>query len=119
MNHNSSLFSQVYEANAKQRTGILTGHDGDLGNFDQCIGIETTDYRGKYCLISVQTMLSQTVKSSRIYKRNLDGLSEEGRFHVEFNLGTLYGICIPNSCQLDDLLSSLNRGKAGQMNNLL
>lgn len=103
----------VYEANGKPRTGILTGHDGDLGNFDQCLQIETNgDYRGKYCLISVQTALADTVKSGEVYQQNLEGLSDVGRFHVEFNLGTIYGLCIPNSCNLDDLLNSINRGKA-------
>lgn len=105
-----------YEANAKDSPGILTGFDGSLGNFQQCLAIKTTadyglDYRGKYCLISVQTPLTNSIKDGDLYKQNQAGLSEEGKFHVDFSLGTVYGVCIPDSCNIRQFLTSINNGR--------
>lgn len=108
------MFILVYEANAKDRTGILTGYNSDLGNFKQCIEIKVNqnlNYKGKYCLISVQSSLSNTVRNQKDYKQNLVGLSETGRFHIEFNLGSIYATCVPNSCNIQDLVVSINKGQ--------
>lgn len=108
------MLKKVYEANAKDHTGILSGLDGDLGDFDRCLSIQSPtipNYVGKYCLISVQTALSNSVRQQEVYRKNLVGLSEQALFSMEFNLGTIYGLCVPNSCNIQDLLNSINKGK--------
>jgi hypothetical protein len=60
--------------------------------------------------MSVQTELTESVKKMEIYKKNLEGLSEESVFHIDFHLGHIYGLCIPNSCNVNMLLHSINKG---------
>lgn len=40
----------VFDANTKFPSGLLAGNFYDLGNFDECLNVTSTEVLGKYCL---------------------------------------------------------------------
>lgn len=106
----------VYEASGKPKNGKLFGYNGDLGDFDQCLSIQTElpgqarQFRGQYCLVSLQTEEIEWIKRQPIYHKNSVGLSESSRFITDFSLGTVQGVCLPSTCDINDVLDSVNKG---------
>ena len=51
----------VYDATAKIPSGLLNGNVNQLGDFDECIGIEGNEgIRGQYCLAYLQLDVHQS-----------------------------------------------------------
>jgi hypothetical protein len=51
----------VYDATAKMPSGLLNGNVNQLGDFDECLGIEGKDgIRGQYCLAFLQLDIDQS-----------------------------------------------------------
>lgn len=108
----------VYEASGKPKNGKLFGYNGDLGDFDQCLSIQTnTDskiqFTGQYCLLSIQTSEADLIKEREDYKKNVKGLSESSKFITDFSLGTVQGICLPSTCNIENVADSINKSKNG------
>jgi len=105
---------KFYEANGKPKNGKLFGYNGDLGDYDQCLSIRTgsdmaSQFSGQYCLVSVQTAESEQIKQTDLYKKNANGLSESSKFITDFSLGTVQGTCVPSTCNINDIVYSINR----------
>lgn len=49
----------VFDANAKLPSGLLNGNINQLGDFDQCLGVEQPggEIRGQYCLAYIEVKL--------------------------------------------------------------
>lgn len=58
----------MLDANAKLPPGILSGNINQLGDFDECLGVEApgNTFQGQYCLAYVQPSLSSAVSSERL-----------------------------------------------------
>lgn len=57
----NSYHITVYDATAKIPSGLLNGNVNQLGDFDECVGIEATDgIRGQYCLAYLQLDVDQS-----------------------------------------------------------
>lgn len=104
----------VYEANGKPKNGKLFGYNGDLGDYDQCLTIQNDPnaqikFTGQYCLVSIQSEESESIKNQPLYKKNIQKLSESSKFITDFSLGMIQGVCLPSTCNINNLLVSINR----------
>ena len=51
----------MYDATAKIPSGLLNGNVNQLGDFDECLGVEGSEgIRGKYCLAYLQLDVDQS-----------------------------------------------------------
>lgn len=70
-------FFSVFDANSKLQSGILEGHFANLGDFDECINVDSGGsgdnverIRGKYCLGDYGKVVRKqrfTIKFSHIF----------------------------------------------------
>lgn len=91
----------------------LIGGNVNYGFFDYCVGFtknekEKIDFDGKYCLLSVHAADAKAVKNSKVFKDNLALLSDNSKIISNFVIGDYYGICIPSTCQIEELLPIFN-----------
>ena len=85
-----------------------------LGNYDLCLSIESINlddelFSGQFCLVSVQTIYFNEIKKQNFYKRsNISSI--KSRSDVEFNYGNVLGVCLPDSCDIQQLVNIVNKG---------
>lgn len=108
----NSLCISVFDATGKLQPGILSGNMVSLGFFDQCLDVSKYTYagqiNGKYCLGSVSlgiemdvddvSPFSKKTQPSKLEPFQLDPLESHQSLDVS------WGVCVPHSCQADDLV---------------
>lgn len=77
----------VYDANSKFTSGLLSGNVNNIGDFDECLSVENTEYRisGRHCVIELQPNIDTTspylnylrklAQSFEIIQSNFDDVS--------------------------------------------
>lgn len=98
---------KFYDSSGKLPEGILSGSTYNFGNFDECIGIGSGDddapetIRGKYCLgnMRIQVPDNYLNKKNSIWPnfRNRSSRYDESISELH------WGICVPASCQSEDI----------------
>lgn len=103
----------MFDAHTKFPSGILAGNYYDLGNFDECLNIESKPIQGKYCLgtIPLNKTRSFIVSSGTVFSNFLNSLefqqvTKGGQLRMIGNnphyIGYHYAICIPHECTAED-----------------
>lgn len=117
------------DASAKLPNGFMSGMLSDLGDYDQCLSIRTdksvapdqeegsSDFSGKYCLISVKLNYRIVLKENQTVP---DGIDEDGLlwepllrkyWTSKSNKGYQVGICLPSKCNNEDIEIIYNHSK--------
>ncbi|XP_063973444.1 O-acyltransferase like protein isoform X1 [Diachasmimorpha longicaudata] len=105
---------QMFDATAKIPSGLLSGNINQLGDFDECLGIQGTGgIRGQYCLAYLQLEVDHNrgdlkeihrlVYSHYAFRSNL---SDPGHRVPRFST-VQWAICAPSSCTSQDVETSL------------
>lgn len=85
----------------------------NFGSFEYCTGFKSdqakVNFDGKYCMVSVQTRESQIIKRLENYQSYYRRLSDSGRRLLEFNIGNAHGVCLPSSCEVEQVAKATNR----------
>jgi Nose resistant-to-fluoxetine protein, N-terminal domain len=87
----------VIDANAKLPSGVLNGNLNQLGDFDQCLNVISSNkkFKGQYCLASIQLSLPKKFKNlDRLRKTVLAGEAYKSDFddvckNIEMNLNCI------------------------------
>ena len=108
-------FLTDYESNGFPKDGRLNGDYNNLGYFDQCLSIPEQEMQGqksfetKFCLVSVSTPEWSSLVQDGRFSRYFSPLQESTKEMFKFNLGKIFGLCLPSSCDTDAVLASINR----------
>ncbi|CAH1378595.1 unnamed protein product [Tenebrio molitor] len=90
---------QMFDANTKFPSGLLAGNFYDLGNFDECLNVTSTEVLGKYCLGTIP------VDPNGLATAKL-GLTKGGQVRMLGNdpqfSGLHFAACIPHKCTAED-----------------
>ncbi|KAI5643617.1 acyltransferase family domain-containing protein [Phthorimaea operculella] len=81
----SSVSTPLFDASAKSPQGLLFGSSYHLGNFDECVGIDSGDevaVEGQYCLATIKWRSGEEAKKIRT------GRGESLR----------WAVCVPSAC---------------------
>ncbi|KAJ2938847.1 hypothetical protein O0L34_g18475 [Tuta absoluta] len=84
------FLSPVFDASAKSPQGLLFGSSYHLGNFDECVGIDSGDVvavEGQYCLATIKWRSGEDAKKIRT------GRGESLR----------WAVCVPSACDARDV----------------
>ncbi|XP_011502852.1 PREDICTED: nose resistant to fluoxetine protein 6-like [Ceratosolen solmsi marchali] len=105
---------KMFDATAKMPSGLLNGNVNQLGDFDECLGVEGTQgIRGQYCLAYLQLdvedsrpdlqQLHRLMHSHYAFRSNI---SDPG--HRVPRFGTVnWAVCAPSGCNPRDVEASL------------
>ncbi|XP_033228277.1 O-acyltransferase like protein-like [Belonocnema kinseyi] len=105
---------KMYDATAKMPSGLLNGNVNQLGDFDECLGVEGSEgIRGKYCLAYLQLDVDQSRPDLKYLHRLLhshyafrSNMTDPG--HRVPRYSTInWAICTPAACSHHDVESSL------------
>ncbi|XP_075219173.1 drop dead [Lycorma delicatula] len=114
---------RMHDSTAKLPSGLLNGNVNQLGDFDQCLGVQDEpggEIRGQYCLTYIELKLHtgqnpeleqiySLVQSHSAFKSNLE---DPGHRVPRFN-SINWAVCVPSSCSAADieeaLLETVNR----------
>ena len=102
------------EATGKTVNGKLIGRDVNFGSFEFCTNYlrneaDRVDFDGKYCMVSVRTKEAEIVRKQKSFRAYYDKISDRAKRLIEFNLGSAHGVCMPSSCNIDELASVANK----------
>lgn len=50
----------MYDANGQMSVGILRGNVDLYGDFEECLSIEETNFRGKHCFSEIQPFVTES-----------------------------------------------------------
>ena len=108
----------MLDSNGHFPSGMMSGTLSSLGDYDQCLSVETSDQsiRGQYCLLKIKSDLPEkkgiiTFKDRYI---NLNGTDLQNTWIESYVVKNLYnfyyfsimnGICVPSVCARDDLVT--------------
>lgn len=86
----------------------------NFGSFQFCKSFvkedaENVDFDGKYCFVSVQTQESEIIKSSPRYQAYHNSISDSSKRVLNFNIGNNHGVCVPSTCDINELASIVNK----------
>ena len=103
----------VLESIGKTINGKLVGRNVNFGSFEYCTKFYTDakkkiDFDGRYCMVSLQTHETETIKNLESYRNFYSGLSDRSKRLLDFSIGNSHGICVPSTCQIDELVSVTN-----------
>ena len=89
------------------------GRNVNFGSFEYCTNFyadpeKNIDFDGRYCMVSLQTHDSETIRSLGSYRKLYNLLSERSRRLINFSMGNSHGICVPSTCKIDELVSVTN-----------
>lgn len=103
---------KFYDSSGKFPEGLLSGSTYQFGNFDECIDIGNDnnlpgDIRGKYCLGNIKIQVPQIYlnKASSIWQNFRNRSKRYDESISELN----WGICVPASCQSEDIQDIIER----------
>lgn len=105
---------KMHDSTGKLTSGILNGNINQYGDFDQCLGVKSSDaesdsVQGQYCLAYAQPVWSH--KSKKL-KEFFELVQSHSPFRNEFNDPghrvpryniINWGICVPSSCKPQDV----------------
>ncbi|XP_011304464.1 nose resistant to fluoxetine protein 6 isoform X2 [Fopius arisanus] len=105
---------KMFDATAKIPSGLLSGNINQLGDFDECLGLEgPEDIRGQYCLAYLQLEIDhhrddlkeihRLVHSHYAFRSNI---TDPGHRVPRFST-VQWAVCTPSSCTSQDVESSL------------
>ena len=102
------------ESTGKTVNGRLIGRDLNFGSFEFCTNFvrneaENVDFDGKYCMVSVQTRESELIRQQKSFRDYYGSVSDSSKRLLDFNLGNAHGVCLPSSCEINELASVANR----------
>lgn len=102
------------EATGKTLNGKLIGRNANFGSFSFCTNFTSdqavnVDFDGKFCMLSVHTKESEVIRSLENYQEYYNALSDRSKRLLEFNLGNAHGVCLPSTCEIDELTAATNR----------
>ncbi|TGZ56969.1 nose resistant to fluoxetine protein 6 [Temnothorax longispinosus] len=105
---------KMYDATAKVPSGLLSGNVNQLGDFDECVGVEGKDgIRGQYCLAYLQLDVDQSRPDLKYLHRLLhshyafrSNMTDPGHRVPRFS-SVNWAICTPASCTAQDVKASL------------
>lgn len=105
-----------FESNGAPKKGFLNGYYHDLGKSQLCLSIEPSslnqtvdNFRSQFCLVSVQTAYFENVKKEQSYQDAVRRLHAKAKFIVDFSYGSVLGFCVPQTCDVKQLLLPINR----------
>lgn len=86
----------------------------NFGSFEYCTEFtrnkeHNIDFDGKYCLISLHTKDTEDIKNLVSYKNYQAKLSDRSKRMIQFNIGNAHGICMPNTCNIEEVTSVFNK----------
>jgi hypothetical protein len=105
------------DASGQGVAGKLAGYTHDFGNYDQCVQLESRPdanqpaFFGQYCAISVLSAEYDLLSQHPKLEQSLDRLSLDSKRWVQFNLGHVFGVCIPSTCRPQQLFDLVQSGK--------
>lgn len=105
---------KLLEATGKTLNGKLIGRNINFGSFEFCRSFvrserDNVDFNGKFCMVSVQTKESEIIRNQKSFQNYHKSLSDRSRRLLEFNLGNAHGVCLPSTCEIEELTSAANR----------
>jgi hypothetical protein len=83
----------VWDSNGGFQPGILSGNVINLGDYDECMGVQTPNFKGKFCKIVI----------------GFPGSHRQNLFTAPRNSPLTMSICIPSTCQSTDLAFLLKK----------
>lgn len=104
-----------YESNGFPKDGRLNGDYNNLGYYDQCLSIGEKEMKveksieTKFCLISISTPEWNQLVATEQFSNYFDQLKDSTKEMYKFNLGKVFGVCLPSSCRTESVLKSMNR----------
>lgn len=87
---------RMADASSKIQSGILEGNIVDLGQYDECLKIHTTRFKGQHCLVPIVAKINESTPI-HLPQDLLNG---------EFILTS--SLCVPSSCSADAIQQVLN-----------
>ncbi|XP_018898083.2 nose resistant to fluoxetine protein 6 [Bemisia tabaci] len=113
---------QMYDSTGKLNSGLLNGNLNTYGDYEQCLSIRHPHIRGKYCLLGFDADFQKGSSYLGSMREVMDSAYSDRPFHGPEIKPPLisplarqkfvWGFCIPSSCSLDDLESSLQQALA-------
>lgn len=113
----------MLDASGKLNDMYLNANKQVLGHFDQCLGIETSNFVGKYCTVFIQEHHSKnSPRKSFIQMLRNAGLNETKKNNQNFYSAEEYpkitttrnfhqprlALCVPSSCFASDVGISIS-----------
>ncbi|XP_075213754.1 nose resistant to fluoxetine protein 6-like [Lycorma delicatula] len=105
---------QMWDASAKSPVGILSGNVFQLGDFDECLGV-SQPVKGKYCIVQIHinvppghNFVSPLTIDYSPYLHFWDKIYFGGSRSKQRLDQLKWALCVPQSCSVDDLQSSLD-----------
>ncbi|XP_014232927.1 O-acyltransferase like protein-like [Trichogramma pretiosum] len=105
---------KMFDATAKMPSGLLNGNVNQLGDYDECVGVEGPDQiRGQYCLAYLRLDVDESRPDLRRLHKLLhshyafrSNMSDPG--HRVPRFGTInWAVCTPAACSAADVEASL------------
>ncbi|XP_017786446.1 PREDICTED: nose resistant to fluoxetine protein 6-like [Nicrophorus vespilloides] len=102
---------QMFDSSSKLQSGILLGNLMDYGSFKECIYIkaytEAGEINGKHCVIRIQP--TENIVKKILGFRNITGSWYENYRNLVLGASLLWSVCIPDSCDHNDVLHHFNK----------
>ncbi|GFT31389.1 transposable element Tc1 transposase [Trichonephila clavipes] len=106
---------QVLDATSKLPAGVLQGTFADYGSFDECLKVETPQFKGQSCALEARPPRPPLSRDFTLVKAHLDGnngtlsgffkVAHEALHHKKLRLVA----CVPSSCSLQDMRAIAKR----------
>lgn len=106
---------KMHDATAKISSGLLNGNINQLGDYEQCLNVQSAETQGKYCLVkgyiepvtkteSVQNIFDLAYSHRMSHSSPFDNI----QFFPTFN-EISWGFCVPSACSNEDVEQSLKK----------
>ena len=59
-------------------------------------------------MVSLQTHDSKTIRNLETYRTSYRLMTERSKRLIDFSMGNGHGLCVPSTCQIDELVSVTN-----------
>ncbi|KAF7994900.1 hypothetical protein HCN44_004372 [Aphidius gifuensis] len=126
---NGTLWAaKMYDSSAKYPDGIIDGHVGHLGNFDECYNLkvkipsyddnnEYEEISGNYCLVKIEYQ-QYKIPINKHGPHTLDfdpngsvweAIQEKGDFRRANRKKMEMALCVPATCSADDIKQALSK----------
>ncbi|XP_064616085.1 O-acyltransferase like protein-like [Liolophura sinensis] len=106
---------QYLDAIGKPKSGLIEGALYWPGNFHECVNIQSPateeSVKGNYCLLKIPLPMSllKGLSDAGKDKGNIQTDGIAAAVYASF-LSLQYGLCVPNSCSVQDVTSMINQG---------
>ena len=66
-------------------------------------------FDGQFCLVSISTPFLDRMRSEPSYRAIENTTTRTTKRMIDFSYGSVLGFCVPSTCEIGDLLATLNK----------